>query len=199
MPYISWNHCSRHQPAFSPPSYLLLIAWTLWPKCTTDSSSSISDLSEAFWPFFVDKITAYHSAVAQFYAPSDICSIKGVWHECIHALPSWHKDTPWFDISFVEMHPDMLGMLGIDIMQVHIFFSFKYNGIEYWCALVKHLIGVYRAELVSTDLKFSDSLYASDTYCIIVFFMWPCPATFFKVLWSKFQTAITHSFLDGFP
>ena len=33
----------------------------------------------------------------------------------------------------------------------------------------------------------------------IVFFTWPCHATFFKVLWSKFQTAITHSSLDGFP
>ena len=31
---------------------------------------------------------------------------------------------------------------------------------------------------------------------LIAFFTWPFHATFFKVLWSKFQTAITHSFLD---
>ena len=37
------------------------------------------------------------------------------------------------------MDPDMLGMLGIDITQVHIIVSFKYNGHEYWCALVDWL------------------------------------------------------------
>ena len=41
-----------------------------------------------------------------------------------------------FDTIFVEMDLDMPGMLGIDIAQVHIFFSFKYNGAEYHCALV---------------------------------------------------------------
>ena len=99
-------------------------------------------------------------------------------------------------------------MLGIDITQVHIFLSFKYNGIDYPCTLVdwfscisdqpdedtglwvvehnydindhqllevihidsiircSHLIGVYGPELVSTDIKFSDSLYTSPTYYV---------------------------------
>ena len=57
-------------------------------------------------------------------------------HECIYASPSWHKGAPCFDTIFVETNPDMPGMLGVDVAQVHIFFSFKYNGTEYHCALV---------------------------------------------------------------
>ena len=102
----------------------------------------------------------------------------------------------------------MLGMLGINVTQVHIFFSFKHNGVEYHCALVdwfshisdkvdenmgmwvvewdydindcqlsevihvdtiircSHLIGVYGAEPVSPDLKFSDSLYSFCKYYV---------------------------------
>ena len=102
----------------------------------------------------------------------------------------------------------MPGMLGINVTQVCVFFSFRYNGVKYHCALVDwfswvgdspdedmgmwvvkqdydvhdhqlsevihidsiirclHLIGVYGAEPVSTDIKFSDSLYPFNTYYV---------------------------------
>ena len=116
------------------------------------------------------------------------------------------QSTPQFDTIFVETDLDIPGMLGIDVTQVCVFFSFKYDDIKYHCAPVDwfcqvgdspdedmgmwvvkwdydvhnhqlsevihidsiikclHLIGVYGAELVSTDIKFSDSLYAFNTY-----------------------------------
>ena len=52
-----------------------------------------------------------------------------------------------------------------------------------------------------TCVKLSWALiqYSMFGCLVLLIFMWPCPATFLRVLWSKFQTAITHSFLDGFP
>jgi hypothetical protein len=178
------------------------------PENSADSSSNISDLSESSLPLFVNRISIYHSAVAQFYAPSDICGVKGMRCERIHASPSWHKGAPRYDTILVETDADQPGMRGLDVAQVRIFFSFQYNGAEYRCAFVdwfsrvgdqpdedtgtwvverdhdindqqisevihidtiircSHLIGVYGAEPVSIDLKFSDSLYAFHTYYV---------------------------------
>ena len=115
------------------------IAWNLRPEINTDTSSSISDLPESSLPPFDDKISIYHSAVAQFYTPSDICGIKGMWCECIHALPSWQKGAPHYHTIFIETDPDSPGMLGVDVAQVHVFFSFNYNDTKYCCALVDWL------------------------------------------------------------
>ena len=122
------------------PNLLLLIhcfiAWNLRPEINTGTSSNISDLPESSLPPFNDKISIYHSAIAQFYAPSDICGIKGMWHECSHASLSWWKGAPHYDTIFVETDPDSPGMLGMDVAQVCVFFSFNYNNTEYCCALV---------------------------------------------------------------
>ena len=59
-----------------------------------------------------------------------------MWCEHIHTLPSWHRGASWFDTIFIEIDPNMLDILGINIVQVHIIFSFKFNGIGYQCALV---------------------------------------------------------------
>ena len=122
------------------PNLLLLIhrfiAQTLRPEINTDTSSNISDLPESSLPPFNDKISIYHSAVAEFYAPSDICGLKGIWCEHIHASPSWWKGTPRYDTIFVETNPDSPGILGIDVAQARVFFSFDYNNTEYHCALV---------------------------------------------------------------
>ena len=122
------------------PNLLLLIhwfiAWTLRPEINTDASSNISDLPESSLPPFDDKISIYHSAVAEIYARSDICGLKGMQRECIHASSSWQKGAPRYNTIFVETDPDSPGMLGIDVDQACVFFSFDYNNTEYHCALV---------------------------------------------------------------
>lgn len=112
------------------------IARTLTPGHASNSDSNTSDLSESALPIFASKISVYHSAVAHFYAPSDICGTKGMRRERIHAAPSWRKGAPRYDTIFVQTHPDEEGMLGIDVAQVRIFFAFKYHGTDYHCALV---------------------------------------------------------------
>lgn len=42
-------------------------------------------------PEITSNIYVYHSAVASFYAPSDISGIRGMRRERIQCTPSWHK------------------------------------------------------------------------------------------------------------
>jgi hypothetical protein len=40
------------------------------------------------------RIYVYHSAVAQFYAPNDLCGTGGMCYERIRSNPSWHGKSP---------------------------------------------------------------------------------------------------------
>jgi hypothetical protein len=46
-------------------------------------------------------ITTYNSAVAKFYALSDILGIHGIWKERIHATLKWHKGSGCFDAVLI--------------------------------------------------------------------------------------------------
>jgi hypothetical protein len=95
------------------------------------------EVPEASLPPFDDEITIYPSAVATFYSPSDISGVGGMRSERIRAIKSWRKGPPRYDCIFVETDPDAPGMLGLDIARVHLFFSCKFNGVKYPCALVQ--------------------------------------------------------------
>ena len=82
------------------------------------------------------KITAYPSAVATFFSPSDISGIGGMHCEHIHAVDSWRKGPPGHDCIFVETDLDSPGILGLDIAHVQLFFSFTHNNFKYFCALM---------------------------------------------------------------
>jgi len=97
---------------------------------------SPSQVPEASLPPFDDKITIYPSAVATFYSPSDISGVGGMRSERIRAIKSWRKGAPRHDCIFVETDPDAPGMAGLDIARVRLFFSCKFNGVQYPCALV---------------------------------------------------------------
>jgi hypothetical protein len=56
--------------------------------------------------------------------------------ERIRAIKSWRKGAPRHDCIFVETDPDAPGMAGLDIARVCLFFSCKFNGVQYPCALV---------------------------------------------------------------
>jgi hypothetical protein len=87
-------------------------------------------------PTFYGKITVYPSAVATFYAPSDISGVGGMRREHIRAVESWRKGPGRYDTIFVNTDPSAAGMLGLDIARVRLFFSFSHNGVQYPCALV---------------------------------------------------------------
>ena len=75
------------------------------------SSSTSSDLPE-----FCTKISIYSSAIATFYAPSDILGIGGMCCEQIHAITAWRNGSG--HCIFVNTDPSVDGMLGFDIARV---------------------------------------------------------------------------------
>jgi hypothetical protein len=82
------------------------------------------------------KISIYSSAVATFYAPSDISGIGGMRCERIHAIKSWRNGPGRYDCVFVNTDPSVDGMLGLDIARVQLIFSFKCEDTTFPCALV---------------------------------------------------------------
>ncbi|KAG2068111.1 hypothetical protein BDR04DRAFT_1129339 [Suillus decipiens] len=69
------------------------------------------------------KLQVFNSAVAIFYAPSDLSGIGGMRHKHIHACPLW------------EINAE--GMRGLKVAKVICFFSFKNNWEVYQCALIQ--------------------------------------------------------------
>lgn len=77
------------------------------------------------------------SARAVYYAPSDLCGIKGLHSERLRATPSWHHGAGRYDTVFIgKSDADRPGFAGLFVARVRLFFSFKHNGIKYPCALI---------------------------------------------------------------
>ncbi|KAJ7024440.1 hypothetical protein C8F04DRAFT_1213064 [Mycena alexandri] len=90
-------------------------------------------------PEFDGRIDIHHSAVARFYAPSDLGGAGGMYREQIRSNPNWHgyarRDTVLIDVGSPVMG-------GIVIGRVHLFFSFAFADQLYECALVNWLVPV---------------------------------------------------------
>lgn len=72
---------------------------------------------------FSGKISVFHSAVARFYAPSDLCGAGGMYRQRIRSNPSWYNN-PRHDTVFVVQDADQPGMRGMLIARVRLLFSF---------------------------------------------------------------------------
>jgi hypothetical protein len=89
---------------------------------------------------FSGKIQVFHSAVARFYAPSDLCGPCGMYRQRIRCNPSW-RGNPRHDTVFVVQDEDQSGMPGMLVARIHLFFSFTdyetdEDGQTVQCALV---------------------------------------------------------------
>ena len=88
------------------------------------------------------KIFVFPSAVAQYYAPSDLSGVHGMHRERIRSTESWSKGPERRDCVFVVHSDDLPGLRGMDIAQVKLLFKIevpKQRGrhIRYYpCALV---------------------------------------------------------------
>lgn len=83
------------------------------------------------------RIAVYPSALAMFYAPSDLSGIGGMRRERIRAVSSWRGSVARHDCIFVSTDPTVEGMWGLEIARVQLFFSFKAGRKKYPCALVQ--------------------------------------------------------------
>jgi hypothetical protein len=114
----------------------MLICHFLYDQIYPDSVLSTSEVPNAACLSFTGKIHIHNSAVVTFHTPSDPSSTGGIHLEHIRAIPSWRKGPPRYDCAFLSINPDIWGMLGMSVMCVHLFFSFKCKGVSYPCALV---------------------------------------------------------------
>ncbi|KAJ6494335.1 hypothetical protein C8R45DRAFT_1135098 [Mycena sanguinolenta] len=90
-------------------------------------------------PTFAGRINVHHSAIARFYAPSDLGGAGGMYRERIRSNPNWHG-YPRRDTVLIDVGSDIMG--GIVIGRVHLFFSFDFAERLYECALVNWLTPV---------------------------------------------------------
>jgi hypothetical protein len=70
------------------PKFPKLLRRFLWQQLNPDSPSSPEEIPIDECPRFGCKINVYHSAVACFYAPSDLCGTGGMHRERIRSTPS---------------------------------------------------------------------------------------------------------------
>ncbi len=99
-----------------------------------DSDTGAPSLDDC--PPFSQRVYVHNSAEAVFHAPSDPSSVAGMRREFIRATRSWRKGQPRYDSVFVNTDSTLPGIFGLEIARVRCFFSFKYGGTDYSCALV---------------------------------------------------------------
>ncbi|KAJ7183927.1 hypothetical protein C8R46DRAFT_1159216 [Mycena filopes] len=90
-------------------------------------------------PVFGGRITVHHSAIARFYAPSDLGGAGGMYRERIRSNPSWHGH-PRRDTVLVDVGAPI--MRGLVIGRVLLFFSFDFAERSFECALVNWFVPV---------------------------------------------------------
>ncbi|KAH9959507.1 hypothetical protein BJV74DRAFT_880099 [Russula compacta] len=101
-----------------------------------DSANFGTDMPLDKCPFFDGHVSVYHSAMAHFYAPCDLCGAGGMYHERIRSTPLWRGEYACRDTVFVETDPTLSGMPGMVIGRVFLFFSFTFRDVFYPCALI---------------------------------------------------------------
>jgi len=105
-------------------------------------SSSSSDMSLDDLPEFYGRVALYNSAIAKFYAPSDLSGVGGMRSERIRAVESWKNGPPRYDCIFSNTKSAAEGMRGLDVGRVRLFFSLEYDGKTYPCALIQWFLQI---------------------------------------------------------
>lgn len=119
-----------------------LLRLFLYEQQHPEFDGDIADIPLDKCPHFNGRIFVYHSAVAQFYAPSDLCGAGGMYHKRIRSVPEWQGEHARCDTVFVETNSDQHGICGMCIARVMLFFLFVFEGKYYPCALVHWFVPV---------------------------------------------------------
>ncbi|TBU21633.1 hypothetical protein BD311DRAFT_782809 [Dichomitus squalens] len=91
----------------------------------------------ALCPAAPRRISVFPSAVAYFYAPSDVCGVKGMRKERIRSVASWRGGPARRDCVFILDDDTQPGFRGLLAARVLLLFSFRgMDDVEYPCVLV---------------------------------------------------------------
>jgi hypothetical protein len=104
------------------------------------NGASSADVPLNDCPSFVGAISIFHSVIACFYAPSNLCGASGMYHECIHSNPNWHGEYARYDMMFVVLDAELDSMPGMAIGHACLLFSFKFRNKVHSCTLVHWLV-----------------------------------------------------------
>lgn len=119
-----------------------LVRRFLYDQINDDPDNIGAEVALEDCPIFNGNIRVFHSAIARFYAPSELCGAGGMHREHIRSAPLWRGRYMRRDTVFVETDGEQAGMLGMAIGRVHLFFSFSHEGARYPCALIQWLVPV---------------------------------------------------------
>ncbi|KAF7977691.1 hypothetical protein HWV62_2942 [Athelia sp. TMB] len=119
-----------------------LVRRFLYDQVNDDPATLGSEVALDDCPSYNGNIRVFHSAIARFYAPSELCGAGGMHREHIRSTPLWRGLYSRRDTVFVETDGEQDGMLGMAIGRVHLFFSLSHEGTYYPCALVQWLVPV---------------------------------------------------------
>lgn len=122
------------------PQFPQLLRRFLYDQLNPNAAVSVDNVPLDQCPIFVGRILVFHSAVARFFAPSDLCGAGGMYQERIRSNPSWRDECARYDTVFVQTGSDVSSMKGMVIGRVRLLFSFTSGGTPYPCALVEWLI-----------------------------------------------------------
>ena len=119
------------------PEFPLLFSQFLYKCFHLEVQVAPSTLEEC--PTFDGAIKVYHSAVATFYAPSDLSGSGGLWREQIWSTPHFFGH-PRRDTVFVVTDDSWTGMEGMEIGCILLLFSFQYRRKEFSCVLIEWFV-----------------------------------------------------------
>ncbi|KAI0629516.1 hypothetical protein C8Q77DRAFT_1220222 [Trametes polyzona] len=110
-----------------------------------------------------ERIRVFPSARADFYDPCDARSdMEGRRHERIRATRKWRGTAPRYDCVFVNREPSLVGLRGMEVARVRVFFDFKYKAASYPCALVHWFQRMGEAPDEETGMWMARPLYHDD-------------------------------------
>jgi hypothetical protein len=119
------------------PKFPDILRHFLYDQLNPDSNLPSTSVNLDDCPHFRGSIYVYHSAIARFYAPSDLCGAGGMYRERIRANPNWRGgEYARHDTMLVETRADLGGMEGMAVCRALLFFSFTFRDSYYPCALV---------------------------------------------------------------
>lgn len=124
------------------PELIVHIRRFLYDQLHPDGPLTSNEVPIQRCPHLYGRINVFHSAVATYYAPSDLSGEGGMHRERIRAAPHWWNGRPRYDTVFLDKDSSLPGLRGLYVARVRLFFSFTHKNKCYPCALVEWFLTV---------------------------------------------------------
>lgn len=67
---------------------------------------------------YLSPISSFRSAVSTFFAPSDICGVRGMRREWLRRTPNWRKTGPRYDCVYLVEDDSKPGFRGLNVVRL---------------------------------------------------------------------------------